>query len=398
MNSARIIWIDSIRGLAAFFVLIFHYFNLSLVALLPALLQDPSYVPQAGQNETWRDTLNIFQAHHIDMSAFSSIGNFILGYWDLGKIGVCLFFLVSGVVIPCSLARPEYPVRHFILSRFFRLYPIYWFSLTVILLLGASEVPINALRVIANYTMFQKFAGIPDINGVAWTLQIELIFYIACGVLFTLGLLKSRRANFAAIGLLWLAAVGLALVRLRLGIRAPIAVPLGLSLMFLGYLWRRWLLDNENIPAWQVLATGILFALVIFLVSFTGYRNAAWIYNNTYLIALGLFVLFTTAWRMAHPVLLFLGKISYSVYLLHGVIGGLLIPALVRLTPAIYVHHHALILLPILAALGCTLASSAATYYWIEAPCVRLGQQLARRLLPAKGPAAMVTTALPPKM
>jgi len=55
-----------------------------------------------------------------------------------GGIGVSLFFLVSGFVIPSSLKSgnsrlPE--LRQFVVRRFFRLYPVYWLSIILAVLI-----------------------------------------------------------------------------------------------------------------------------------------------------------------------------------------------------------------------------------------------------------------------
>ena len=86
--------------------------------------------------------------------------------------------------------------------------------------------------------MLQKFFLIDDINGVAWTLQIELAFYMLCATLFTVGALRSYKQNLIVIGGFLIVALLFAILRQQTGFAAPIAMPLGLVLMFGGYLWR----------------------------------------------------------------------------------------------------------------------------------------------------------------
>ena len=52
---------------------------------------------------------------------------------DTGRIGVVLFFAISGFVIPSSLAAKDgetttHALKVFLIRRFFRLYPAYWVS------------------------------------------------------------------------------------------------------------------------------------------------------------------------------------------------------------------------------------------------------------------------------
>jgi peptidoglycan/LPS O-acetylase OafA/YrhL len=77
----------------------------------------------------------------------------------------------------------------------------------------------------------------------------------------------------------------------------------------------------------------------------------------------------TTLWE--HPALSFLGRISYSIYLLHGVVLILLI------------QLHGITL--IVSAVVVTLVLSTLTYQFLELPPIRFGHSLkhVRRDLPA---------------
>ena len=55
-------------------------------------------------------------------------------YVNIGRFGVVAFFLVSGFIIPFSLERGG-SVRRFGVGSFFRLYPLYWVSLIAILVI-----------------------------------------------------------------------------------------------------------------------------------------------------------------------------------------------------------------------------------------------------------------------
>jgi peptidoglycan/LPS O-acetylase OafA/YrhL len=95
---------------------------------------------------------------------------------NLGTAGVYLFFLISGYCIVLSLSNlGSRPIRNFLIRRFFRLYPIYWIAVFFAAFL--SEDRIDAGQIAANLTMVQTALRVPDINGVFWTLFIELVFY-----------------------------------------------------------------------------------------------------------------------------------------------------------------------------------------------------------------------------
>ena len=88
-------------------------------------------------------------------------------------------------------------VRRFVISRFFRLYPAYWLSLTaaLVVLVVAAHQHVDAREVAANVTVLQQFIGIENVLGIYWTLQIELIFYALCVGLFIIGLLQKTSTS-----------------------------------------------------------------------------------------------------------------------------------------------------------------------------------------------------------
>lgn len=124
----------------------------------------------------------------------SSIVNFL----DFGRIGVICFFLISGYVIPFSLRQEEQgAILKFAVKRFFRLYPAYWLSLIVgtalanVVLADADGVGWG--QFLANLTMLQTYLGFQHVVGLYWTLQTELVFYFAAAGLFAVQWL--RRAD-----------------------------------------------------------------------------------------------------------------------------------------------------------------------------------------------------------
>ena len=129
---------------------------------------------------------------------------------------------------------PTSTLRDYVIHRLFRLYPAYWVSIAVaiaIALVVDPTPPFPTKVVLANITMLQKFFGIRDFIGAYWTLQIELIFYFVCAVLFLLQKLDRRRE------MIWLALVGglvCAFMRRHFHREFPVAIFAALALMFLG--------------------------------------------------------------------------------------------------------------------------------------------------------------------
>jgi peptidoglycan/LPS O-acetylase OafA/YrhL len=143
----RLAWLDATRGLAALLVLVDH----GVRGTLPR------------------------------------IDNVINQYINLGNFGVMLFFFCSGFIIPVSLESGG--LRQFWIRRFFRLYPLFWFSIIVAVVTGSTETT-KASYILVNFTMVHGFFGIEDVNLVFWSLGVEILFYVFLSVLFIFNLTK----------------------------------------------------------------------------------------------------------------------------------------------------------------------------------------------------------------
>lgn len=347
----RLTFISALRGLAALVVLVFHL-QLHVFVGYPARPIDPHSL-------TWW---------------------LVLGFVDAGKFAVVVFFLVSGYLIPSTLRRPGATLTEFAAHRVMRLYPAYWVSIALALAAWVATgrpAGLTLSNVLANLTMFQRFVGQPDLVGVYWTLQIELAFYLCCGALAAAGLLERGDACLAvALG----AALAVAAARALHGVAYPVALPLGLAVMFLGDRLRR-AAGRLDASLWWRLGPAALAVTIICLV---GYGPEGPRYALTYLCAIGAFVL---AWRSAgsfdrHAAVRgaarFLGDISYGVYLT----GAIVMDVCAR---------------PVLAATGSRLAATGlvagatvllalAIFHAVEAPGIRLGRWLGSRLTERTAP------------
>jgi len=114
---------------------------------------------------------------HIDVSIAGPIG-VVARY---GYLGVDLFFLISGFVIMNSARNSR--ASNFAVSRATRLYPAFWPSMLLtalaIALWGANiGLSVSPLQVLANATMAPGLVGMPGVDGVYWSLLYELEFYL----------------------------------------------------------------------------------------------------------------------------------------------------------------------------------------------------------------------------
>lgn len=353
-GGSRLGYVDSIRGVAALAVI---YLHMARHFVGTGLLKDgPEY------------------------AAF-----FVSAYvFDLGKVAVALFFAVSGFVVPFSLLRgKEHPIRDFCISRFFRLYPAYWLSIPLgaYLFFHLRGEPFGVPQVLANMTMLQQFMGQPNAIGVYWTLQLELIFYALCVAMFLIGRLREPRFVMGIALAMLFGTLAVAGARFVTAKNLPVAIPLSLTVMLLGLLWRFALVEGDALA--RRYATWLAAALVLLLPAIsvlaynrdTGLQETWYRYTLSYYAALLLFFVLTTRWRLHAPAFQFLGRISYSVYLLGAVMQELLFlaapPERFRAVPA---HVY------VVATMALTIVAATLAYRFVEKPSIAIGRRIAARL------------------
>lgn len=335
----RLAYLDALRGIAALLVVFTHL-----------------YLPLLGDVWVLRELL------------------------DVGKLGVLWFFMISGVVIPFSLRPEPDGARHFVISRFMRLYPAYWLSLLVYLLmlqLSGAAMP-TWPQVLANLSMLQAALGFADVIGLYWTLFIEWVFYALCLTLFLRGKLYEVRVRTQCSIALLVLALLLAIARALTERKLPVALPLGLSLMFFGSVWRQWLLaEHDRRLRRCLLATLVSYLALLPPTLLLAYRQdmgtgeTAGRYLFTYAVAIASFIGLTHAVRMRHPLLLWLGAISYSLYLLH--------PSMLLLSQYLLSGLPLSPLFPALLATALTLGIAHLSFRFIETPFIHLGKRLNHR-------------------
>lgn len=119
-----------------------------------------------------------------------------------GYLGVELFFMISGFVILMTASGGS--LRKFAVSRLVRLYPAFWVccAITAMATLIFNQEPfsVNGRQFLINLTMLNGFFGVPSVDGVYWSLFVELKFY----GLIALILLLRRIRQIEAILVAWL--------------------------------------------------------------------------------------------------------------------------------------------------------------------------------------------------
>lgn len=282
-SARRLVEIDALRGIAALAVVLFHY-TTRFHQLFPGMPELPVAFPR-------------------------------------GSLGVNLFFVISGFVIFMTLERTKQALD-FVISRFSRLYPAYWLAVAltfgIATMLGLPGKTVTLTDAVANLTMIHGFFRIPHVDGVYWTLEVELLFY--CGMFF---LYKIKRLN-CIFPVLW----GLLLMRLiyfvaarDLGIDLSWTLSRILILEYIGwfaigvsiYQLTKSAAYGDSRPAMATIVGAVATLAIVHTVL-----------HGVLAITLGLLVYLAATGRLSvlrFPVLVWLGSISYPLYLIHENIG-----------------------------------------------------------------------------
>ncbi len=76
----------------------------------------------------------------------------------------------------------------FVVGRFSRLYPAYWaaviLTFTILSITSSPGKGPSWSKALINLTMLQVFFNVGDLDGVYWTLGVELSFYIIMFALY----------------------------------------------------------------------------------------------------------------------------------------------------------------------------------------------------------------------
>jgi peptidoglycan/LPS O-acetylase OafA/YrhL len=289
-----------------------------------------------------------------------------------GWLGVEVFFVISGFVIPYSLWNAPSPYRiggfaKFLSRRLVRLEPPYLASIALVIALWYASAATPGFR--GSYpsqdsyqVLFHLFYLVPLtryewLQPVYWSLAYEFVFYISVG--FAYPILTDKKYNA-----LWLfGSMGLAIAGL-VGL-----LPEQFLLFVIGVSLFRNLAGLER-PIMSVVIASAAAAAIAFS------RNPA----GPQIAMVGL--LTAAAIRIGRDfemknvpgsVLSFLGTISYSLYLIHVPIGGRVVNLGRRLIEG-QVEQLSLSLLALAISLGCAWAF----YVAVERRSLQLSRQLFR--------------------
>jgi peptidoglycan/LPS O-acetylase OafA/YrhL len=302
-STRRLRELDLLRFVAAIAVVLFHY--------------------TARSNPAWSDQnpIEVFPA-------LSSVTRY-------GSLGVELFFMISGFVILMTIWKRG--VGEFAIARITRLFPAYVFAVlftsAVIWLFSGLDYDVTPLQVLTNLTMLQSGLGVPDVDGVYWSLFVELRFYLLIAVLIVVGVTYRSVVTFM---FLWVVVTVIARA-VPIALLDYVAIPrwshyfiagmalylihrFGSNLLLWSFVFVSYVMAMTRIDAEVIGATTIVDGNV----TATGMA----IGTTAIFVLMGLVALGALRWMTNWRWLTALGLLTYPLYLLHEWIGWILIDRL----------------------------------------------------------------------
>jgi len=288
--------------------------------------------------------------------------NTILSLFHHLSLGVPLFFLISGIVIPLHMLQTEYSYKRFwkfALRRIIRVEPAYLVALAVgiaywhlrKLIFGAAQNPLPSFQdILLHLGYLVPFVdGAKWVTPVFWTLAIEFQYYLFLAIFFPIIASTNRWIqNVAIFGCLVIS----------MGFTNKPFLLLWLPLFFTGItyaLFKFKRLKPVDFTLWAIVCLALL---------------AAKDWEISILALAGLAIVHFTPQFTIKPIA-WLGTVSYSLYLLHGLTGGVVVNLLSH-----HVHNGFLKGAVILLGVAVALASAWVLYLKVEGPSHKFAKKI----------------------
>jgi peptidoglycan/LPS O-acetylase OafA/YrhL len=334
------------------------------------------------------------------LSVFCDHLTFVHARWlqpfiEAGAFGMCMFFMLSAYLIITILLREKestgkVDLRKFAVRRVLRIWPLYFLVLFSGYALGrfyhgSATVSGNAVLAFSFLVgnLYILHTGWLGPVGSLWSLSVEEQFYLAVPAVTRIG----GRRGVLTIGIV---AISFAyIVLLRLGFHgAPsrvIWVNSFVQFQFFaaGGLMALWL-DRRTVRLSLIQRAALAVAGLaswfeagkLFPLQTLAAAKPLPLVSAFFLVLLGTFLIFISVLDIQVHIprqLIYLGKISYGLYLFFLFFLWLVFDTSDRLPRMIYFQHHKLIGIPL--ALGLTIATAALSYHFFERPILKFKER-----------------------
>jgi peptidoglycan/LPS O-acetylase OafA/YrhL len=306
-------------------------------------------------------------------------GKFLSPTGKYGYLGVDIFFVISGFVIPWSMYRSRYVLRdfgRFMLKRNIRLYPPYLASIAIsilatnFILVPLFKIPhmtVTGRDLLLHFTYLNDFFHVPWVNVAYWTLAIEFQWYLLVGLIMPALASRNRLVRFAITSAMVLAYFAVYWDRLVFHY---------LPVFLIGVIvfqYRAEIIDIREM-------LGLIAVMVLAM-----FRISGWLVPLA-AVPTGLLIAFS---HFHSKKMDRLGDVSYSLYLLHLPIGVSLIGMMSHWIP------YSSAFLGLLDAIGLAACVWAAwiMYQFIEKPSQEMSSAIRYTRRPAPAPQSAVAAA-----
>lgn len=303
-------------------------------------------------------------------------GNPVYNIFKEGHLGVEVFFVITGFLVPMSLARKNYLLSlntfgKYMLDRFLRLHPAYMAAVFICVFQEyiGSLMPglgrpfwVQLQDIIWHFFYLPPFVGRPWLLILFWTLMIQFQFYIMFGLLYHLFMNDKKWIRLLTIG------------------------------SFIGI---NYFLDDLKYNNY------LLFYMVIFIPGILIYQRSRGFWTDMEFLLLLLvdcYVLYDQRFdeilrpaavlfagiciqylNINHPIWKWLGNISYSLYLIHLPVGWSFMGMVSQHT-----QDERLLTLGLFGAVLLSIAAAYIFYLLVENPSQKMAGKIMAKLAPLR--------------
>lgn len=323
----------------------------------------------------------VFLAHYVSLmspwlSKDSAIAEFAEAIHAVGNVGVDLFFVLSGYLIYRSMLGRDQSILRFFRRRVERIYPCFLVVLLLYLVISVARPADSKIAgsgidacvyILQNLLLLPGIFPIVPIITVAWSLSYEMMFYVAIPLLIITLKLRERGTRWRVAFFLIVAA----------GIAAYSALFAGhvRLIMFVSGILLNEAMREPSLKAPGNTAAVIALVCAMAAASVPTYGSLA--YTVKVIVLFGAFFVMCyscfsrpaewLAQQFSHKHIRWLGNMSYSYYLLHGLTLKIAFAALASKVQVVADETaFFFLLLPVMFAI--TLVPAALLFLLIERP------------------------------